>query len=193
LGKTPPISRLQNTSRHLSERKEWILNQSVECVDKGVHFIKPYTTRPLREGETDKISVSIEQYCDMEERGMFAYDNPLYGVRYGTPIEPIRNAYTEGKIPLLDFPLKDLNKLQLPGDIALVGIYCFPPSIKTWMNRITRDARANMSRVFAARELWRLQDTQYLNSNIHFAIINSEGESLRASNEIHDFLQKKYS
>jgi len=38
LGKTPPISRLQNTSRHLSERKEWILNQSVECVDKGVHF-----------------------------------------------------------------------------------------------------------------------------------------------------------
>ena len=46
MGKTPPISRLQNTSRHLSERKEWILNQSVECVDKGVHFRVIYQEVP---------------------------------------------------------------------------------------------------------------------------------------------------
>lgn len=47
-------------------------------------YISPFTTRPLREGEQDKISVSDEEFDEMQLSGVFVYVNPLYGVRYGT-------------------------------------------------------------------------------------------------------------
>ena len=60
-------------------------------------------TRPLREGERNKISISGKEMDDMSERGDFLIINELYGVRYATPRLPIELALAAGNFPILDW------------------------------------------------------------------------------------------
>jgi len=152
-------------------------------------YITPYTTRPLRDGETDKIHVSEEEYQAMADQGEFVYDNNLYTVRYGTPKKSIEAAFKNGQTPLLDFPLDDVPKLNLPEGVTTVGIYCFPPDIEEWYHRMAKDGRQNMSRMKNGyRELERLAKAYEKVSNIDFGLVTRNEKIPELSEQVHDYV-----
>ena len=169
--------------------KSTIMREMIATRPDLYTYISPFTTRPLREGEIDKVHVSQGEYVRMLKEGEFVYDNPLYGVNYGTPKKSITQAFVEGRIPLLDFPLEDVPKLHLPEDITPVGIYCFPPNISEWYKRMAEDGRQNMSRLHKGyRELESLALSETRNPNIDFALVTRSGQIQGLAEQVHGYI-----
>lgn len=104
-------------------------------------YISPYTTRPLREGETNKKHVSPQEMSEMENRGEFLVVNELYGIRYATPRTPILQAFERGNFPVLDWPVDRLHVMRAAFPSQLHVVYVAPPSIKILQERISADGR----------------------------------------------------
>lgn len=169
--------------------KSTIMRQMIDSRPDLYTYISPYTTRPLREGETDKTHVSAEQYQKMLDNHEFAYDNPLYNVRYGTPKKAIANAFENGQIPLLDFPLDDVPKLDLPDDVTPLGIYCFPPDINEWYARMAKDGRQNLARLKRGyRELEKLVRSHKRLPNIDLGLVTRNEKIADLAEQTHEFI-----
>jgi len=80
--------------------------------DHRIQFVSPITDRQNRPGETEKICVNPETFSELERNNFFLLVNEVYGNRYGTPRSSIDEILAENKIPILDFPLKDIHKLN---------------------------------------------------------------------------------
>jgi guanylate kinase len=81
-------------------------------IDKRFVYISPYTTRPLREGEKNKISISGEQMDEMWSRRELLVINKLYGIRYATPRLPIEEALASEGFPVLDWPVSRIEVMN---------------------------------------------------------------------------------
>ena len=120
--------------------KSMIIKELIK-LDERFIYISPYITRPLRDGEKDKISVSDLEIDDMQSRGELLVINPLYGVRYATPRTPIVKALSEGFFPVLDWPI---NRIQVMIEVfpkKLYPVYIAPPSIEVLAQRLAKDNR----------------------------------------------------
>jgi guanylate kinase len=129
------------------------LIRELRHLDNRFTYISPYTTRKLREGETDKVSVSDQTLDEMAACGEFLIINEIYGIRYGTPRLPIIEALGTGKFPVLDWPISriDIMTKAFPG--KLYTIYVAPPSIEALRERLAKDGRdADGSRLRGAVE-----------------------------------------
>jgi guanylate kinase len=109
--------------------------------DDRFRYISPYTTRQLRQGESDKIHVSSDDMEQMQNDGMFLAVNQIYGVTYGTPIEPIRRYLDENKYPVLDWPIDKKEVVVREFGKRAMLFYILPPSIETLRQRIGNDDR----------------------------------------------------
>lgn len=68
--------------------------------------IPTYVTRPLRFGETEKISISHADFLEMEDREVFLCVNQIYGNRYGIPRAEVEFAIqNRDRYWVLDFPI----------------------------------------------------------------------------------------
>lgn len=122
-------------------------------LDPRFVYISPYTTRPLRDGEKDKITVSDAEMDCMLRRGAFLTVNTIFGMRYGTPREPILRAFENGQFPLLDWPISKVEVMQHFFPSQLYCVYVAPPSIEELGRRLTMDQRdTNGTRLKAACE-----------------------------------------
>jgi guanylate kinase len=115
--------------------------QELKNTDERFIYISPYTTRSLRDGETDKIFVSDDVMNDMKSRGEFLTINEIYGVRYATPIKPIINALDTGKFPVLDWPIQKIDLLTKSFPGRLYVVYISPPSLGELRVRMNKDYR----------------------------------------------------
>lgn len=115
--------------------------RELRSLDPRFEYVSPYTTRQLRDGETDKIHVSDEVMDRMESTGEFVVVNNLYGVRYGTPREPIVTSLQRGSFPILDWPIQKLKIMQEL--FPLYVVYITPPSIEKLTRRLNIDGRDN--------------------------------------------------
>ena len=155
------------------------LIQELEKLDSRFVYVSPYITRPLRKGEVEKVSVSRDAFNEMENTGKFISVNDLYGVRYGTPYEPIIDAVQRGKFPILDYPISDLETIRgkLPG--LVFAVYVFPPSVEVLRERmIGREERFEESR----REV---ESVRHDSPDIEFSVINHEGETRKVAEGIY--------
>ena len=109
--------------------------------DNRFVYISPYITRPLRDGEKDKVSVSGVVMNEMASRGEFLVINELYGVRYATPRRPIFVALDTGKFPILDWPIQKMDVMTETFPDRLYRVYVFPPSLEELKPRIDKDGR----------------------------------------------------
>ena len=98
-------------------------------------------TRPLRDGERNKVSISGEKMDEMSERGEFFVINELYGVRYATPRQPIEQALKEGNFPVLDWPISRISVMTEAFPSQLYIVYISPPSIEALQQRLASDDR----------------------------------------------------
>lgn len=122
-------------------------------IDSNFVYISPYMTRPPRQGERNKISISDEQMDEMSALGQLLVINQLYGIRYATPRSPILQALSSGKFPVLDWPIGRIQIMTQAFPNQLYSVYLSPPSIKVLYQRLAKDGRdADGSRLQCARE-----------------------------------------
>ena len=110
-------------------------------IDNRFVYISPYMTRPLREGERSKISISGEQMDEMWSRGELLVINELYGIRYATPRLPIAEALASGGFPVLDWPVSRIEVMTQAFPDRLHVVYVSPPSIEVLRQRLAKDGR----------------------------------------------------
>lgn len=152
--------------------KSSLIKSLNEQTGDAFKYINTYTTRPLREGEKDKISLNEQEFDTLEQSGKFVYVNNLYGVKYGTPLDLIKESLDTHKIPILDFPLDKVEELIKP-EYDLFNIYIFPETINSWLNKIKSINRDNSGRVESGlEELTDLFLAKTANKNIHSSIIS---------------------
>lgn len=110
-------------------------------LDPKFVYISPYITRQLRFGEKDKVFISDTEMDKREAMGEFLVVNPLYGIRYATPRQPIQDALMQGLYPLLDWPISKMAIMQHAFPNQLHSIYIEPPSLEELQRRLNNDDR----------------------------------------------------
>lgn len=120
--------------------KTSIINE-LKRLDDRFDYISPYITRPLRNEEKDKVSVTNEIMDEMNNRGMFLAINEKYGIRYATPRIPIVQALENSRFPVLDWPISKLGLMREAFPGKLLAVYIEPPSLNDLRERLGRDGR----------------------------------------------------
>lgn len=147
-------------------------------------YVKPVMTRPNRPGEIDKISVTDDEFEALEARGEFVVVNNLYGVRYGTPLSGILQPLTQGKTPILDYPLDRVDALRHPAYDTL-SFYVFPSSTEEWAQRVEASGRNTGGRLEAGLgELTMLTACNYEHPAIDITVVNADGAAEEAARNI---------
>lgn len=135
-------------------------------IDKRFFYISPYITRPLRNGERNKIYISGAKMDQMNERGKFLTINHLYGIRYATPKLPIIQALNQNKFPVLDWPINQIDIMKQNFSGRLCVVYISPPSIEILQERIAKDKRdpSGLRLQKAKEELYLYWSSRYIDS-----------------------------
>lgn len=84
------------------------------------------TTRPARPGETEKTSISLEEFEKRRLNGHYLCCNCLFGNWYGTPLPSINIALESNEPYLLDMPLQ--SRQTVFREIRHLGIVILPES-----------------------------------------------------------------
>jgi guanylate kinase len=167
--------------------KSTVIRQ-LASLDPRFKYVAPFTTRQLRPGETEKVSVSAAQLDVMEEAGQLLARNQLYGHEYGTPRNGIEQSLRAGCFPCLDWPIQQLHIIAAAFPGRIFRIYIVPPSLAILHQRLEADGRDSTGDRFiqARTELNAFWSGSY-NGLIDLVVINSDGqvpqiaESLRAA------------
>jgi len=141
--------------------------------DERFKFVSPITDRPLRPGETEKISVSHDAFSELENSKFFLVVNKIYNNRYGTPRSTIDDILKDGNIPILDFPMDKLGELEEYKDI-LFKVYITPPTLGTLKRRLEIDGRSEGNTRYeeARSELLTLVKAHFAHPDIDNVVIN---------------------
>lgn len=161
--------------------------QKLREMDARFVYISPYITRKLRTGEFDKVYVSHKKLDTLVADGKILVVNELYGVRYATPKEKIKRAFSAGKFPLLDWPIDRLDVMQMHFPDRLFRVYIRPPSLAVLRERLGQDDRdTNQERLKAATaELKRLRNGEY-DHLIDYCVANPTGGSDAVAEAIYE-------
>jgi guanylate kinase len=160
------------------------------AMDGRFAYIKPYITRPLRPGETNKAYVTDEQLDQLVSRGHILVVNDIFGYKYATPTEPILAALAKKQFPILDWLIDYLAPLEQALGDSLFRVYLVPPDGQT-LRRHLDDNRGDREKRFdsAQDELRRWRAGRF-QSQIDFQIINTEGRLDQVAVEIYrEFLK----
>ncbi len=91
-------------------------------------YVRPYTTRPLRHGETEKIRVLMDEMLALQRDGQLLVLQKVFGNWYGTPLLPIHQANEAGFVPIIDWPVQRLADLKAQFSGQVTAVYVIPPS-----------------------------------------------------------------
>ena len=137
-------------------------------------YVTPYTDRPLRLGETDKISVSRDEFTDMENEGKFVAVNHHFSYRYGTPKDLVVEIINSSKMPILDMQLSGIKTLSYFADI-LLKIYIAPPNMDELLRRLNNEGRNQNDRFLRGeKEISELSEINFQHIDIDFLVVNSD-------------------
>ena len=162
-------------------------------LDSRFVYISPFMTRPLREGERNKISISGEEMDEMSERGEFLVINELYSVRYATPRQPIDQALKDGNFPVLDWPISRMSVMTEAFPNQLYVVYISPPSIEALQQRLAIDNRdTGGHRLRSAHEELKAQESSMHNGIYNFEIVSEENQVLKVAQTIYANYLKKF-
>ena len=168
--------------------------------DKNVFYSVSATTRPRRAGERHRksyIFLSEAEFQQMMKKKQLLEYATVYGYHYGTPKQPVRNAFQKGKDVIADLDIQGMRSCKKALPDRTVAIFILPPSIKElWRRLKTRgtetESELERRRSALAAELKALPEFDYLviNDKLERAvrgvltIINAE--RLRTSRKINN-------
>lgn len=165
--------------------KSTIIDELCRIDDRFI-YISPYTTRPLREGEKSKVSISNKEMDERWSKGEFLVVNSLYGICYATPRLPIVRALAEERFPVLDWPISRISIMVQAFLGQLYVVYVLPPSVEVLSQRLGKDARdIDGRRLQSAREeLDAYRSSTYMGI-ADFEIVAEENHVSKAAREIY--------
>jgi guanylate kinase len=97
------------------------------------------TTRPKRPGEVDDVDyhfVDDAEFDRLIDAGEFVEWAPVFGYRYGTPKDPVKDALRSGRDILFDIDWQGTQQLQAAMGEDLVTIFILPPSMPELERRL---------------------------------------------------------
>ena len=160
-------------------------------IDNRFQYVSPYTTRMLREGETDKIHVSLEDIQKLEAEGKLLTVNNIYGIYYATPKDVIDNALQGGQFPILDWPVDKIDIMLTHYPSHLHVIYIEPDSLEELAIRLAKDGRDPDGQRFAKGQLELENYEQGLyDPFIDLKVLNKTGQSKEQALKIYEHFVK---
>lgn len=122
-------------------------------LDKKFTDMPIYTTRPPRKKGEDKKCISQEQMDEMERSGDYI-TMEIYGIRYALSIKALNEALEKKLVPLLDWPISEIGKINAIFPDQTFVIYLSPPSEKELLKRMQEGERMTEERLsFIKKEL----------------------------------------
>jgi guanylate kinase len=119
--------------------KTTICNRLLAC-NRDWTFSVSYTTRVIREGETDGVQyvfVSVDRFQRLRQKGFFAETAQVHQHFYGTPKKPLDTTMKRGGVILLDIDVQGAATLRKKYPDAL-SIFVLPPSKAELKRRLKR-------------------------------------------------------
>jgi guanylate kinase len=160
-------------------------------IDNRFIYISPFMTRPLREEEKNKISISGEEMDEMWGRRELLVINELYGIRYATPRLPIVQALAKDNFPVLDWPISRMDVMTQAFPSQLHVVYISPPSIEALRQRLAKDGRdTDGHRLRSAREELEAYESSRYIGIYNFEIVAEENQVPKIAHAIYtNYLQ----
>lgn len=157
-------------------------------IDSRFRYISPDVTRPLREGEMDKNSVSEEVMNEKNSKGEYLMINRLFnGIRYGTPRKPITEALDLGRFPVLDWPVTQMKVMVDIFSGRTFSVYLSPPSIVEIERRLSMDGRdVGSNRLKSAEEELLKYWAGEFNSAVDYHIISETDQISQVARELYN-------
>jgi len=154
--------------------------------DSRFMYVSPFTTRDLRDGETDKIHVSLEEIQLLEQAGKLLTINEFYGIYYATPKYIIDEALDTQKFPVLDWPIEKLSIMETHYSKQLYKVYVEPDNFDELAQRLSYDNRDTNGKRYQAgtEEINKLNTGEY-DSLIDLRIINEKNSAEAVAEEIY--------
>ncbi len=107
--------------------------------------IVTYTTRAKRSGEVDGQDyhfITKKEFEDRIQQDFFAEWSPVHDSLYGTSHQSLRQAWSEGRVAIMDIDVQGVEKFMKIYPEA-ISIFILPPSIEELKRRIlSRDKKA---------------------------------------------------
>jgi len=166
--------------------KSTIINH-LKKIDNRFEYIKPYTTRSLRVGETEKIHISLEEMEALNKAGQLLTINQFYGIYYATPKNSIDELLEQGKFPILDWPIEKMDIMNEQYENKLYKVYIEPDNIEELKNRLNNDDRdKNGNRYVAGIEELNKLIAGHYDQNIDLKIVNKKNQAEEIALEIYN-------
>ncbi|MEQ1667000.1 MAG: guanylate kinase [Sulfuriferula sp.] len=148
--------------------------------DQQVRLSISYTTRAPRPGEEnghDYHFVSLDTFMTMLENGAFLESAEVYGNRYGTSEQWLRDALTTGKDILLEIDWQGAQQVRHLFPEA-IGIFIVPPSLAVLQQRL--QGRGQDSADVVARRLAAAREDISHVGEFDYVIINDNFDTALA-------------
>ncbi len=160
-------------------------------LDNRFVYISPFITRPLREGEINKIFLDKKEMDVMSKQGKFLAINELYNIYYATPRLPIEEALKNNLFPILDWPISKIEIMTQAFPHRLFIVYISPPSIKVLQQRLKKDSRdKDGCRLKSAQEELIAYKSHQDLGILNLQIISEENQIPKVAHEIYiNYLQ----
>lgn len=162
----------------------------LENIDSRFVYVKPYTTRLLRENETDKISISDQEIEALWGKGELVVLNTLYGIKYGTPRGVIDRELNSNRFPLIDFPIQKVYLMDNLFPNKSIKVYLKPPNLTELINRLKGREGFEERVVFAKAELADLHAGLF-DELIDLILINENEQAQEVAKVIYKYYRKE--
>ena len=126
--------------------KDTVLRE-VFRIDPSLRYSVSFTTRPPRAGEQDGVSYSFVDEATFEamiERGEFLEHASIYGYRYGTSLERVREAVARGEEIVLKIDVQGAAHVRERVDGQALFIFLLPPSEAELRRRLQERATEDL-------------------------------------------------
>lgn len=150
-------------------------------------YVTPMTTRELRPGEKDKISISKSEMDKLYDDQKLLVINEIHGIFYGTPKYLIDESLSNGLFPVLDWPADKIDIMKKSYAGQLFVVYIYPESEDELYSRLSNDARdVNGNRFIAGKkELNNFYNGSY-DKYIDLKVMNRKSNSLDVAKTIYE-------
>lgn len=115
--------------------------KELQKIDSRFVYIKPFTTRQLRKGETDKLHMPLEEMLQLQEQKRLVALNYIYGNYYGTPLDPISEALDDNLFPVLDWPVEKVKMMKELFKDRIISVFLYVEEVEELSSRLGLDSR----------------------------------------------------
>lgn len=161
------------------------------ALDKRFVYVTPFTTRLSRGVGETKISISDKEMDRLWIRGELLSVNEIHGIRCGTPLSSITQALEQGNIPVLDWPIGQMDVMKQVFLDQLCVVYISPPSIESLQQRLMKDGRdTDGHRLQSAHEELEAYESSRYAGVCDFEIVSEENQVSQIAQTIYtNYLQ----